>query len=224
MNIQPDNAAREHMIKSQILTGHVLDARIIDALSTVAREDFVPEAFRGAAYVDQEIALGNGRYFMEPLDFARLLKHANISADETVLDVGCATGYSAAVLSKLARRVVAVEDEPSLAASAKKLLSSYANVTFRDGPLTEGVSEIAPYDAIIVEGAIEYLPQALADQLREGGRLLAAEHDAVAKVGAAGLSTLVEYRKVRGVLYRTVLRDANTALLPSFHKPAAFTL
>lgn len=224
MNTQSKTLARENMLKSQILTGHVLEPRILAALGSVAREEFVPPAFQGAAYVDQEIPMGNGRFIMEPLDFARLLKYAVIGEDETVLDVGCASGYSAAVLSQLARKVVAIEENPSLVSTATRLLAFCPNVTFKEAPLTEGVNAQGPYDAILIEGAIEYLPVALADQLREGGRLLAAEHDASAIVGIAGLSKFVEYRKVRGKLYKTVLRDANIPLLASFRKPAQFTL
>jgi protein-L-isoaspartate(D-aspartate) O-methyltransferase len=224
MNSLYKTAARENMLKSQILTGHVLDQRILGALAGVAREEFVPPAFKGAAYVDQEIALGNGRFLMEPIDFARLLKYADLREDETVLDIGCASGYSATVLSKLARRIVAVEEDPALAQTASRLLASCPNVVFVQGPLTEGARTAAPYDAILVEGAVEHLPGALADQLKEGGRLLTAEHDAAAKTGSAGLSKLAEYRKVRGKLYKTVLHDANMALLPSFARPPSFTL
>jgi len=212
------------MIKSQILTGHVLEPRILDALMSVPREEFVPDPFKGAAYVDEEIPLGRGRHLAEPLDFARLLKHAAIHEDETVLDIGAATGYSAAVLSRLARRVVAVEEDPALAAIASTALGAYPNVAFHQALLVEGAGDAAPYDAVLIEGAIEHLPQAIAAQLREGGRPLTAAHDAEAKVGAVGLSKLVEYRKIRGILYKTTLRDANMALLPSFRKPVAFAL
>jgi len=224
MNMLAKTVARDRMLKSQILTGHVLDPRILAALAEVDREDFVPSGFRGAAYVDEEIPLGNGRVLMEPLDFARLLQHAALKEDETVLDVGCASGYSAMILSRLVRKVVAIEEDVKLAESSVRLLASCPNVTFRQAPLVGGTSKTAPYDAILIEGAIEYLPQALADQLKEGGRILTGEHDAAAKVGAAGLSTLIEYRKVRGILYKTLLRDANMALLPPFRKPAVFAL
>lgn len=224
MNASLKTAARENMLKSQILTGHVLDPRILDALMNVAREDFVPDPFKGSAYVDQEIPLGNGRFMMEPLDFARLLKYAAIGEGETVLAVACATGYSAAVLSHLARRVVAVEEEPALAETASALLKSCPNVTFRKMPLVSGSTEAAPYDVILIEGAVEHVPQALCDQLREGGRLITAEHDAEAMVGSAGLSKLSEYRKVRGALYKTVLRDANMALLVAFRRKRPFAL
>jgi protein-L-isoaspartate(D-aspartate) O-methyltransferase len=128
------------------------------------------------------------------------------------------------VLGKLARRVVAVEEDAGLAESAKKLLSSLPNVDFRQSPLVAGSPKDAPFDAILIEGAVEYLPQALADQLKEGGRVLAAEQDEAAKVGAVGLSKLVCYRKVRSQMFKTVLRDANMALLAAFHRPRAFKL
>ena len=111
--------------------------------------------------MDEEIPLGGGRLLAEPLDFARLLNHAAIGEDETVLDIGVATGYSAAVLSHLARRVVAVEEEPALAGAAATLLAACPNVAFRQGLLTEGARDGAPYDAILIEGAIEHLPGAL---------------------------------------------------------------
>ena len=224
MILQTASAARENMLKSQILTGHVLEPRILNALMNVAREDFVPEAFRGAAYVDQEIPLGGGRFLMEPLDFARMLKIAAIREDESVLVVGANLGYCAAVLSYLARKVVAVEEDDTLVREAGRRLAAYPNVTLHHGPLVDGARDFAPYDAIVVEGAIEFLSPPLSDALREGGRLLAAEHDADALLGTAGLSKLVEYRKVKGGLYRTVLRDANMALLPQFRKPPEFVL
>jgi protein-L-isoaspartate(D-aspartate) O-methyltransferase len=224
MNMLAKNAARANMLKSQILTGHVLAPRILAALSDVAREEFVPPGYKGAAYVDEEIPLGNGRALMEPLDFARLLSHAAVAENETVLDIGCANGYSAAVLSKLARRVMATEEDAAMAKTAVKTLSTCPNVTFTQAPLAQGSSLAAPYDTIFIEGAIEHLPQAIADQLREGGKILAGWHESAEKVGAAGLSTLVEYRKIRGKLYKTLLRDANIGLLPAFRKPAAFAL
>jgi len=223
MAIQARNSPREHMLQSQILTGHVLDPRILGALMHVAREQFVPESLAGAAYVDAEVPLADGRFLMEPLVFARILEYAAIEAHETVLDVGCGMGYSAAVLSDLARKVVAVE-EGSLSAQAKTLLASYPNIEFLQGPLAEGMSQSAPYDVIVIEGAIEILPPPLADQLCEGGRLLAVEHNAGAKVAAVGLGRLVEYKKLRGGLYKRVLCDANAALLPQFRKPQVFSI
>jgi len=213
---------RTNMLNSQILTGHVLEPRLLGALMNVAREAFVPESLQGTAYVDEEIPLGKNRFLMEPLVFARLLSHAQIQAHETVLDVSVGTGYSSAVLSTLAQKVIAVEEDATLAQKAKSLLAPYSNVAVVQASVAGGVSKESPYDVIIIEGAIEILPQTLTDQLREGGRLLTVEHDADSKIAAAGLGKLVEYKKVRGTLYKTILRDASVAVLPAFKKSPAF--
>jgi len=222
MTLPSANTARENMLKSQILPGHVLEERLLGALGSVARESFVPEAIKGSAYVDEDIPLGGGRFLMEPLTFARLLTHAAIKPHEMVLDIGAASGYSAAVIAHLAQKVVAVEEDAGLVALAKATLAAYPNVEYVQAPLAQGLSGRGPYDVIIIEGAIEVLPQALADQLCEGGRILACEHDAAPKTSITGLGKLVEYKKVRGMLYKTVLRDASVALLAAFAKPKAF--
>jgi protein-L-isoaspartate(D-aspartate) O-methyltransferase len=219
-----DSNPHENMMKSQILTGHVLEQRLLDALMGVDREPFLPELLRGSAYVDEDLPLGDGRYLMETLAFARLLKYAALEAHETVLDVGSGAGYSAAVISKMVQKVVALEEDASLLAWSKPILKDYPNVELVSGLLVEGASRQAPYDAIIIEGAIEFLPAALGDQLREGGRLLTVEHDAKAHMASAGLGKLVEYKKLRAGLYKNVVRDANVALLPSFQKPQTFSL
>ncbi len=223
MTLVSATSPHENMLKSQILTGNVLDQRVIDALTQTSREPFVPDAMQGAAYVDEEIMFEGGRFIMEPLAFARVLKHAAIAPHETVMDIGSAQGYSAAVLSKLAQKVVAVEEDLALAAKAKSLLSGYSNVEVVQGLLVHGASKTAPYDVIIIEGAIQCLSDAMSDQLCEGGRLLAIEHSADAKVASAGLGRLVEYRKLRGALYKTSYHNENVTLLTQFAKPAAFT-
>jgi len=214
--------ARENMLKSQILTGHVLAAPVLAALMSVPRELFVPPALLNTAYVDEEIALRNGRFLMEPLAFARLLQHAAIQPHETVLDIGSATGYSSAVLARLAQKVVALEEDTTLAATAVSLLAAYSNIQCMQGTLAEGANKEGPYDVIIIAGAIEFLPPALGDQLREGGRLVTIEHDAEAKIAAAGLGKLVEYKKIRGSLFKTALRNENVTLLPQFKKASSF--
>lgn len=216
------SAALSHMLTGQLMTGDVNDAVVLDALSSVAREAFVPEIFQGAAYIDNEISLGSGRFLLQPLVFARILKYANITKKETVLDVATGTGYGAAVLSGLAQKVVALEEDAKLAAKAKICLTPYSNVELVQSELVKGVSPRAPYDCIVIEGAIKTLPQALSDQLREGGRLLTVENMEAAKTSETGLGKLVEYRKIRGSLYRTVLHDASASLLPGFKKPASF--
>jgi protein-L-isoaspartate(D-aspartate) O-methyltransferase len=219
-----ENPARDNMLKSQILTGHVLNPMVLAALESVSRESFVPDSFKGVAYVDEEIPLSANRSLMEPLVFARLLSYADIKWFENVLDIGVATGYSAAIISTLAQNVVAIEEDEALAAKAQQMLSVFPNVEFKKASLAQGQSKSAPYDVILIQGAIEVIPPAIADQLAEGGRLLAIEHAAQANIAAVGLGKIVEYRKLRCTLYKTTLRDANVALLPAFAKASTFAL
>lgn len=204
------------------MTGDVLDERILEALEKTGRSDFVPDALKGVAYIDEGLEIARGRFLMQPLVFARMLKYAAIRKNETVLVVGCLTGYSAAVLSHLAQKVVALEEDRELAARAKTLLAAFSNVHFVEAPLVEGALSHSPYDAVIIEGAIEELPQKLTDQLREGGRILAIEHVSQAKLVTSGLGKLMEYKKIDGALFKTILHDASSALLQSFRRKPAF--
>lgn len=224
MDIEDNVIARENMLKSQVLTGHVLSPALLEAFASVAREGFLPPSLQSAAYRDNQILLGGGRFLMEPLVFARLLEHAAIKPHETVLDVGSATGYSSAIISRLAQNVVAVEEDSQLFLLARTALAAYSNIALVRDSLTQGVSHLSPYDAIVIEGAVQHIPQALCDQLREGGRLLTVEHAADAGIAVAGLGRLVEYKKRHGQLYKTTFGDANVPLLSSFATSAVFTL
>lgn len=168
-------SARNNMVENQIRTNRVTDTRVIDALASVPREAFVPEAAKGIAYFDGDIDLGGGRRLLEPQVLARLLQAAAIQPSEVVLDVGCATGYSAAVIAKLASTVVALESDKGLAGRATALLAEQGvdNVAVVEGSLAEGDRVHGPYDAIIVEGGIAELPAALTAQLADRGRLVA---------------------------------------------------
>ncbi len=216
------SAVRQNMLKSQIFTGNVLKQSIADALMAVSREAFVPVSLKGVAYVDEEIPLGHGRFLMEPLAFARLLDQSGISRQDTVLDVGCASGYSAAVLSHMALSVVAVESNPELARQARENLKGLANVALFEVPLTEGVQPRSPFDVILIQGAVEFIPQMLADQLKEGGRIVTFESNARKAVGVLGLGSLVEYRKINNTLYRSATSNASVAPLEEFNKPQGF--
>lgn len=220
MSSQP--SALLNMINGQIITGDVNDESVLVALSAVAREAFVPEIFKTAAYAEQEVALGSGRFIIKPLVFARMLKHAAITKEQVVLDVGSGSGYSAAVLAQLAQKVVALEEDAALAAKAKTSLAGYGNVESVQGELTKGASKQSPYDVIFVEGAVKFIPQALADQLREGGKLFAVEQAEKASVGNVGLGKLTEFKKIGGKLYKTILSDESASLLPGFVKPSGF--
>jgi len=211
-------AARFNMIESQIRPNRVGDERIVGAMGELPRELFVPKARRGIAYVDEDLHVGEGRYLLEPMVFARLLQLAEIGADDFVLDIGCATGYSAAVLARLAGAVVAVESERAFVESAGATLVALSidNVVLVEGPLVAGHPSQAPYDVIVLEGAVEELPEPLTDQLADGGRLVAVVR------GRDGVGRATLFVKSGEVLSRRAVFDASTPLLPGFARVPSF--
>lgn len=211
-------AARHNMVEGQIRTNRVTDPQVIQAMEEVPRELFVPKHLRGIAYRDEDIDLGGGRYLMEPLALARILQAAEIKSTEVVLDVGCASGYSAAVLGRLASTVVALESDSELAARATTLLAelSVDNVAVVTGSLVDGDASHGPYDVIVVEGAVAEIPQALTRQLAEGGRLVAV----VSSESGTGRATLVV--RVGDVVSSRVLFEISVADLPGFQAKPGF--
>lgn len=161
------------MVDTQVRPSDVTKFPIIDAMLTVPRERFVPAALVPTAYVGENLDLGQGRVVLEPRTFAKLLDGLAIGAGELVLDVGCALGYSAAVIARMAQAVVAVEEDEGMAVEAQEALVDQGsdNVIVHRGPLADGAAEHGPYDLIIIEGGISDVPQALVDQLKEGGRM-----------------------------------------------------
>ncbi|MCO5163668.1 MAG: protein-L-isoaspartate O-methyltransferase [Mesorhizobium sp.] len=168
---------RTKMVDGQVRTTDVTSLPLLDALLSVPREEFVPAARKSLAYIDEDLEISPGRYLMEPSPFARIVQLADIQPGDFVLDVGAGSGYSAAVLSKLAGSVVALEQDSALAAKAQSVLSAlgYDTVAVVEGVLADGYPAQAPYDVIVLEGAVETIPHALFDQLKDGGRLVAVE-------------------------------------------------
>jgi len=211
------NAARVHMVESQLRPAGVTDERVLSAMAAVPRERFVPETLQGVAYIDEDLPLGGGRHLMEPAVFARLLQAAAIKPTDVVLDIGPASGYSTAVLARLAAAVVAVESDAKLRDQATALLADLGidNAALIDGRLGDGDPEQAPFDVIVLSGAVDQLPPALCDQLADGGRL-------VAVIGKAplGRSTLIE--RDGDVLARRRLFDAAVPSLPGFQVERGF--
>jgi protein-L-isoaspartate(D-aspartate) O-methyltransferase len=170
-------AARTKMVDNQIRTTDVTSHEVLDAFLTVAREEFVPAAVKPLAYIDDDIQLAPGRYLMEPSPLAKLIQLAEVAATDVVLEVGCGTGYASAILSKLGSSVVAIESDAALAAAATETLSrlGYDNVAVVAGDLEAGYAPEAPYDVVFVHGAVEFVPDALLAQLRDGGRFVVVE-------------------------------------------------
>jgi protein-L-isoaspartate(D-aspartate) O-methyltransferase len=211
-------AARAHMIESQLRPNQVRDARVLAAFAAIRRELFVPEHLRPVAYIDEDLPLGANRFLMEPTIAARLLQSAAIELNDSVLMVGAGTGYEAALAGRLARSVVALEEDPELARRARAALVEHAiaSVSVVEGPLSVGYPPRAPYNVIFFCGAVADVPSEIASQLAEGGRLLTVIRAANA-VGRAMLTT-----RTGGVLARRALFDAATQMLPGFSPKPAF--
>jgi len=165
--------ARKVMVDNQLRTAGITDRRVLAAMGEVPRERFVPEVRKGLAYIDEAIAVGAGRKIPAPAPFAKLVQLAEIETGDHVLDLGCVTGYSAAVLGHLAGSVVAVETDATLATSARSALAGAGNVTVVEGPLETAGKGNGPYDVIVLEGAVTEVPEALFSQLKPSGRLVA---------------------------------------------------
>ena len=213
---------RVKMVDGQVRTTDVTDATLLDAMLAVPREAFVGAAQQALAYIDEDIRISDGdgrgaRYLMEPSPLAKLLQLAEITAGDSVLDVGCGTGYCSALLSRLAKSVIALESDAGLAETAKATLSAQGcdNVTVVTGPLPQGHAAKAPYNVILIGGSVEEVPVALLGQLAEGGRLVAVEGQ-----GNAGVARL--FFKAGGVV--TGRRAFNAAIkpLPGFERIHAF--
>ena len=209
--------ARLNMIDGQILPNKVTDQRILDAMGAVPREDFVPKALRSVAYVDEDLEVAPGRYLMEPMVFSRLLQYAELQENCSVLDVGCATGYSSAVLGRLSGVVVAIEESEELGGRATELLAEVGvdNVAVLAGKFDRGLPEQGPYDVIVLEGRVPQVPDVILDQLAEGGRL-------VAVIGDRGPGKAMLFTRNRGFLGKREIFDANIPPLPGFDSEEGF--
>lgn len=209
------DSARFNMIEAQIRPADVTDVRIHAAMGAVAREKFVPSAAQALAYADVPVAVAPGRYLLDPRSFAKLVQLAAIGPEDRVLDVGCATGYSSAVLARLAGEVVALEQDADLVRVASGLLANVqGKVELVQGGLVEGVRGHAPFDVIFVNGAIEQVPDTLLSQLAEGGRLVAVLKD--------GQSRAWLYVKENGQIGRRPDFDADVPVLAGFKKAMGF--
>jgi len=216
--------ARQNMVVSQINPQSVTDPALLSALSEIPRERFVPAIQRDIAYMDKEIPLGisatdgRERAMMMPVAFAQLVALAQIKPTDLVLVIGCATGYSAAVIARLADSVVALETNEALAAQANDTLMDLGidNAAVVSGPLNEGYKNEAPYDVIFIDGSVSEINDSLIDQLNDGGRLVA-----IVSENDAGKAHLI--LKKGNIASDRIDFDANAPKLPGFQKPQSFS-
>lgn len=212
--------SRTRMVDNQLRTNDVTDLRILDAMGLVPRERFVPTAKRAVAYSDLDIAVHEGaadRYLMKPHVLARLIQLAEIAPGDVVLAVGCTTGYSVAVLSRLAQSVVGVEEDKELVDQASETLMELGidNGAVVQGELGKGCASEGPYDVILIDGAVEELPDSLTRQLKDGGRLVA-----VVGTGGGGAATI--YTRSGDTVSGRFAFNAAAHVLPGFERPKAF--
>lgn len=209
--------ARQNMVAKQLSPNLVSDALVLDAMRAVPREEFVPLALRAVAYADTDVALGGGRFLPAPLTIGRLLQAAHVASGDVVLDVGCATGYSSAVLARMAGMVVALESESELFRRAEMTLSEQGidNVAVLNGPLAEGCPRQAPFDLIFIGGTLEKIPMTLCGQLADGGRLVMGYRH-------RGLGRLLLVERFGESFGRRIVYDTQAPDLPGFEPKDAF--
>jgi protein-L-isoaspartate(D-aspartate) O-methyltransferase len=211
------------MVDTQVRPNDVTKFPIIEAMLSVPKEAFVPESLRDAAYVGDNVDLGGGRVVLEARTLAKMLDAADIQPTDRVLDIGCGLGYSAAVMARMAGSVVALEEDAGLAEGAARALSAMLSgeaggrITLRQGALASGAPDLAPYDVIMVEGAVETVPEAVLSQLADGGRIVCLFAEAALGVVRVGI-------KADGIVSWRAVFNAGAPVLPGFGKRRGFVL
>ena len=214
------STARQKMVDGQVLTSDVTDHRILDAMLALPRENFVPESKRALAYLDRDLNVAEGgskRFLLKPVLTAKLLQAAELTDTANVLIVGAATGYAAAVAASLAGKVTAIEGDSALCTRAREILADLGlpDVIFKTAEAAAGDPAAAPYDAILLNGATEIMPETLCGQLKEGGRLLGVF--AMSQPSRAMIVT-----RSHGDFGHRILFDAAAPVLPGLERMAAF--
>lgn len=196
---------RRAMVSSQLRPTAVNDARVVAAMGEVARERFVPAAQANLAYLDVSLQVAPGRFLPAPMVLGRLLTEARVRPSDRALVIGAGSGYSAAVLARLAGTVTALEEDATLTGDAQ----APAHVSRVSGPLNQGWAKGAPYDLILIDGAVEHVPADIIAQLADGGRIAAA-------IVEDGVTRLAIGRKAGGGFGMVTFADAEAPVLPGF--------
>lgn len=210
---------RTMMVDTQVRPSDVTKFPIIDAMLSVPRQAFVPDNLREAAYVGENLDIGGGRVMLEPRTLAKMLEVLDVQPAHVALDIACGLGYSTAILAQLCEFVVAVEDDEARAQEAQSILSQQGvdNAAVMAGELTAGSEKSGPYDIIMVQGAVEDLPEAITAQLREGGRVACLFSEGTLGVVRVG-------HKIDGVVNWRFAFNASAPVLAGFRKQVAFAL
>ena len=211
-------AARTTMVDCQVRPSDVTKFPIIEAFLTIPREEFVPAAKKSVAYMGEHLKLGGGRTLLDARTFAKMLDAVNIQPGELVLDLGCGLGYSSAVIAHLAEAVVAVEQDGEMAGEAAVLLAANGvdNAMVTTAKLTEGDAKHGPYDVIMLQGSVEQIPQAICDQLKDGGRIATLCVD-----GTSG-QCRIGYKRGAQIDWRTAF-SGTAPVLDGFEKAPEFS-
>ena len=220
MNDMHFEALRKAMVDSQIRPNKVIDDRVIAAFMNVPRERFVTKNMQNLAYIDEDIHLSGGRFIVEAMVMARIIQTLALDTSQSVMLIGAGTGYTAALLSSLAGSVIAIETRAQMVEKAQQAVASLdiGNVAVIKARLQDGYASEAPYDAIIIEGAVEHMPQSLLDQLSDGGRLAAIWRPEGTQVGEACI-----WHKTGDAITRTPLFTAQVPVLDEFKAKPKFS-
>lgn len=212
--------ARENMVDCQIHTAGIIVPGILEAFQNTPREMFVPKNYQEVAYSDQDLPIGKGRFLLDPITHARMVQAANLKASDIVLDIGCGTGYSSAILSPMVTTIVALEEDTGYLEKATSLWQqlSLCNIAGVQGRLSEGYPASAPYSVIFINGAVAEIPDRIAGQLAPGGRMITILRDPGTVMGKAVMVESLDGKRTSS----TPLFDAGFAWLPGFEPKPAF--
>ena len=209
---------RRTMVDTQLRTNKVTNDLVLASMGEIPREAFIPVGFSNFAYVDEHINIGPGRNMVQPMVLARMIQAAEISSDAVVLDIACGSGYSTAVLARIARVVVALESDQQLSGMATSQIMALGldNVVLENGSINDGWPDQAPYDVKMINGACEEIPDKVFSQLDDGGRLCAVTRD------MNGSCVVRMWNKVGAAVSSRILFDADVPILPEFERPDGF--
>ncbi len=218
--------ARHHMIDGQLEPNLVLRPEVIAAMGVTPRERFVPAAYRQCAYIDEDIPLGHGRYMMEPMVLGQMIQALQVQQGDKALVIAGNTGYSAVILAQLGADVLVVEEQRELADFSRQALAEMGleKIKVQTSALKTGCPINAPYDAILIDGAVEAVPDTLIDQLAEDGRLAVVENHPNPSGLVAGMGDILLIRKEHGMVCRHVIDDVSVPVIPAFRKKPEFML